>query len=343
MLRKTRKITYNLGIIALLLCGILYVCSRFVHLGNVEYTDNAFVKQHITPVNARVEGYIRNIMFDEFQRVHKGDTLVVLEDADLKLKLIQAEADLKNAEAAYAASGVNVATTENNLKVSDADIEEAWYNMMNAKKEESRYRNLLSEGAVTRQEYDNKNTIYLTANAHYEKLIHAKSTTRMTKNQQMLHSEQALYGIKVAQANVALARLNLSYATIIAPCDGVMGRKNIKEGELIQPGMNLVDIVDNTDCWVIANYKESQLHNIKVGSKVSITADAVPDRVYVGSVESISDATGAAFSMMPQENATGNFVKVEQRIPVRISLQGNEISSLSLLRAGLNVECEIKY
>ena len=112
---------------------------------------------------------------------------------------------------------------------------------------------------------------------------------------------------------------------------------------MVQPGQTMVDIVDSSDLWVIANYRETQLSNIREGADVEMTADAVPGVTFKGIVESISDATGAAFSMIPQDNATGNFVKVEQRIPVRISLKGNKTEDLKRLRAGFNVECEVKY
>ena len=137
--------------------------------------------------------------------------------------------------------------------------------------------------------------------------------------------------------------MNLSYTVIIATADGVLGRKNIHEGQLIQPGQTIVDIVDSKDLWIVANYRETQLPHIKVGAKVKIKADAVPDVEYEGVVERISDATGSAYSLIPQDNATGNFVKVEQRVPVRISLEGNKLENVAKLRAGLNVECEIKY
>lgn len=142
---------------------------------------------------------------------------------------------------------------------------------------------------------------------------------------------------------VKLARLNLSYTVIVATCDGVTGHKDIHEGQLVQPGQTMVDIVDNGDLWVIANYRERQLPNIHEGAEVTFTADAVPGVEYKGVVESISDATGAAFSIIPQDNATGNFVKVEQRVPVRIRLKGNDSAQVKRLRAGFNVECKVKY
>lgn len=341
--RKTRKLVYNTLVIALLIVGLVYVCSRFIHLGNVEYTDNAQVRQHITPVNTRVQGFIKKIYFDEYQQVHKGDTLLVIEDAEFKLRLAQAEADLANARAGRQVTHAGIATTRNNLSVNDAGIEEIRAQRDNAARELGRYKKLLTEDAVTRQQYDNVKTAYDAINARYEQALRAKQSTSLTQNEQSRRLGQNEAAIRLAQAAVDLARLNLSYTVIVATCDGVTGHKDIHEGQLVQPGQTMVDIVDNGDLWVVANYRETQLPHIKEGSEVTFTADAVPGVVYKGVVESISDATGAAFSLIPQDNATGNFVKVEQRVPVRVRLQGNTADEVSLLRAGFNVECEVKY
>ena len=341
--RKIQKIVYNILIICLLVGGIIYVCSKFLHFGNIEYTDNAQVKQHITPVNTRVPGFIKRIYFEEYQSVKKGDTLLVIEDAEFRLRLAQAEADLANALAGKNATSAGIATTQNNLRVGDAGIEEARVQMENAERELARYEKLLKENAVTRQQYDNIKTGYESARARFEQVSRAKHSTSLVKSEQTHRLGQNEAGIRVAEAAVELARLNLSYTVIVATCDGVTGRKDIHEGQLVQPGQTMVDIVDGGDLWVIANYRETQLPNIQEGAEVEITADAVPGVVYKGVVESISDATGAAFSLIPQDNATGNFVKVEQRVPVRISLSGNEPDKLKRLKAGLNVECEVKY
>lgn len=341
--RKIQKIVYNILIICLLVGGIIYVCSKFLHFGNIEYTDNAQVKQHITPVNTRVPGFIKRIYFEEYQSVKKGDTLLVIEDAEFRLRLAQAEADLANALAGKNVTSAGIATTQNNLRVGDAGIEEARVQMENAERELARYEKLLKENAVTRQQYDNIKTGYESARARFEQVSRAKHSTSLVKSEQTHRLGQNEAGIRVAEAAVELARLNLSYTVIVATCDGVTGRKDIHEGQLVQPGQTMVDIVDGGDLWVIANYRETQLPNIQEGAEVEITADAVPGVVYKGVVESISDATGAAFSLIPQDNATGNFVKVEQRVPVRISLAGNEPDKLKRLKAGLNVECEVKY
>lgn len=341
--RKTRRIIYNTLIICFLIGGIAYVCSRFVHLGNVEYTDNAQVRQHITPVNTRVQGFIKRICFDEFQPVKKGDTLVIIEDSEFRLRLAQAEADLSNAMAGRSVTTAGIETTQSNISVNEAGIEEMKVVMDNARRELQRYEKLLKEDAVTRQQYDNVRTAYQTAKARYEQASRARRSTSLVKNEQTRRLTQNEAAVRLAQASLDLARLNLSYTVITATCDGMTGRKNIHEGQLVQPGQTMVDIVDGTDLWVVANYRETQLPDIHEGAEVTMTADAVPGVTYRGVVESISDATGAAFSLIPQDNATGNFVKVEQRVPVRIRLEGNSAADMKKLRAGFNVECKVKH
>lgn len=341
--RKTKKMIYNTTVIALLLIGVAYVCSRFIHLGNVEYTDNAQVRQHITPVNTRVQGFIKKIYFDEYKPVHKGDTLLVIEDSEFKLRLAQAEADLANALAGRQATNAGIATTQNNISVNDATVEEIRVQRANAGRELQRYKKLLEQDAVTKQQYDNVKTAYDAINARYEQALRTRHSTSLSRNEQTHRLGQNEAAVRLAQAAVDLAKLNLSYTVIVATCDGVTGRKDIHEGQLVQPGQTMVDIVDDGELWVVANYRETQLPNIKEGASVTFTADAVPGVEYKGVVESLSDATGAAFSLIPQDNATGNFVKVEQRVPVRIRLHGNDTADVRRLRAGFNVECKVKY
>ena len=335
--------TYNVIVIILLIIGATVVILNFAHFGNVEWTDNAHVQQHITPVNARVGGFIKEIRFNEFQTVHKGDTLVIIEDAEFRLALAQAEAGLVQTQAGSRATNTGMETTQSNIDVTDANIEELRATMENAQREDARFQKLLEQQSATQQQADNVHTAYLTARARYEAANHRRHSMTLAKSEQGHHLQQSEAAIDVARAQVKLARLNLSYTVIVATADGVLGRKNIHEGQLIQPGQTMVDIVDSKDLWIVANYRETQLPHIKVGAKVKIKADAVPEMEYEGVVERISDATGSAYSLIPQDNATGNFVKVEQRVPVRISLERNKPQDLQKLRAGLNVECEIMY
>ena len=323
--------------------GSAVVILNFAHFGNVEWTVNAHVRQHITPVNTRVQGFIREIRFEEFQPVHKGDTLVIIEDTEFRLALAQAEAALVQAEAGSRATITGMATTSSNIGVTDATIAELHAQMENAQREDARFQKLLVQQSVTQQQADNIHTAYLAAKARYEAANRQRHSQTLVRSEQGHHLQQREAAIEVARAQLDLARLNLSYTVITATADGVLGCKDIHEGQLVQPGQTMVDIVAGSELWVVANYRETQLPHIAVGARVRISADAVPDVEYVGVVERISDATGNAYSLIPQDNATGNFVKVEQRVPVRISLEGNRPEDLQKLRAGLNVECEIKY
>lgn len=339
--KKLLRTVYNVCVLVILLIGAWLVVNHFVHFGDGEYTDNATVQQHITPVNARVGGFIKEIRFNEYQPVHRGDTLVIIEDSEFRLALAQAEANLQRELAGGDATTTGMATTRHNISVNDAGIDEARVRLEEARREEQRYAQLLKEDAVTRQQYDHMRTAWLAAKARYEQAVRSRGTLASTETEQGHRLSQNKAAVEVARAQVQLARLNLSYTAIIATADGVVGKKNIHEGQLVQPGQAMVDIVDNSELWVIANYRETQLPGIKVGAKVKVVADAVPGVEYEGTVERISDATGSAFSLVPQDNATGNFVKVEQRIPVRISL-GTDRKKLQALCAGMNVECVVE-
>lgn len=341
--RKLKKFGYNLIIACIVLGGIGFVISRFIHFGNVEYTNNAQVRQHIIPQNTRVQGFIKEIRFEEFQQVHRGDTLVIIEDSEFRLQVAQAQAGLASATAGKTVNDASVSTSSNNILVTDAGIEEIRIQLANAEREYQRYERLLAQEAVTQQQYDNVKTAYESLKARYEQMTRQRQSNELVRQEQTTRLGQSQAGINLAQAQLDLAQLNLSYTVITATCDGVTGRKEINVGQLVQPGQTMVDIVDSGEIWVVANYRETQLKNIAIGAEVEIKADAVPGVEYKGSVERIADATGTAFSILPQDNATGNFVKVEQRVPIRISLEGNDPEDLAKLKAGLNVECEILY
>lgn len=316
------------------------MASQFMHLGNGEFTDNARVCQNIVPQNCRVQGFIREVRFTEFQQVKKGDTLAIIEDTEFRLRLAQAEADLVRAQHGTQGTASSIVTTKTSMTVTDAGIEAARVQMENAKREDARFEKLLSQDAVTRQQYDKVHTGYLSAKAGYEQAVRSRQMQSAVVAEQGHHLSASEQGIELARRAVDLARLNLSYCYIIATCDGTVGSKDIHVGQLVNPGQTLVSIVDKGERWIEANYKESQLPHIKVGSKVRITADAVPGIQYTGTVERISSATGSAFSLIPIDNATGNFVKVEQRVTVRIKLDGN--ADIAKLKGGYNVECIVE-
>lgn len=338
-----KKAIPNFFILIILVAGIAWVCGRFLRISSDEYTDNAQVKQHLTPVNTRVQGFIKKIYFEEYQKVKKGDTLVVIEDIEYRLKVAQAEADYHNALVGKNAMYTTINTTQNNILVTDAAIDEQRIRLENAETDYKRYQELVKEEAVTPQQFDRVRTDYAATKARYEQLIRQKQSTSLVKQEQTQRLEQNEAAIKLAEAALELAKLNLSYTVILATTDGVTGRKEIHEGELVQQGQTLVTLVDGTEKWVIANYKETQTTNMHIGQKVKINVDAIPGVRFEGKISSISDATGSAYSIIPQENSAGNFVKVEQRIPIRIEFTSeNKKENLERLRAGMNVECTVE-
>ncbi len=267
----------------------------------------------------------------------------MIEDIEYRLKVAQAEADYHNALVGKNAMYTTINTTQNNILVTDAAIDEQRIRLENAETDYKRYQELVKEEAVTPQQFDRVRTDYAATKARYEQLIRQKQSTSLVKQEQTQRLEQNEAAIKLAEAALELAKLNLSYTVILATTDGVTGRKEIHEGELVQQGQTLVTLVDGTEKWVIANYKETQTKNMHIGQKVKINVDAIPGVRFEGKISSISDATGSAYSIIPQDNSAGNFVKVEQRIPIRIEFTSeNKKENLERLRAGMNVECTVE-
>lgn len=338
--RSKKILSYIISLAIIIVAGI-WIASKFVHLGDVEFTDNAQVVRQIVPVNSRVQGYIKEIRFKEYEPVKKGDTLVIIDDADMRLRVAQARADYQSALAGRTVADRSVGVAAANEAVSEASISEAKILMENAAVDLERYRKLLDKDAVTRQQFDGVETDYKAKKARYEMLARQRSATSSVVAETRQRISQNDAGIELSKALLETAELNLSYTVITAPCDGYASRKEIQIGQLVQPGQTLLDVVDSSEVWITANYKETQLKHIQPGSEAVIKVDAIPGKTFTGKVVSLSSATGAALSLLPQDNSAGNFVKVRQRIPVRIELAEN--ADLNLLRAGMNVECEVKY
>lgn len=344
MNRKNRKILRNIVVVTVIICGLTWVCSKFIHLGRVEYTDNAQIRRNMIPINSRVQGFIQWVCFDDYQFVHEGDTLVVIEYSEYELKVVQAKANYQKALMENTARETAISATANNLTVSDANIEELRIRLEQARTDFQRYEQLYAQKAVTRQQYDNAKADFEATQAKYNMLVRSKKSTALVKDEQTRRLEQNQTNIEVARAEQHLAELNLSYTVIVAPCNGVTSRRSIQEGQFIQPGQTLLSLVEDDNVWVLANYKETQTANIREGMSVSIRVDAVSGVEYSGEVETLSKATGAQYSIIPQDNSAGNFVKVEQRIPVKIIFTDrNSKENIDRLRSGMNVECEVNY
>lgn len=342
MKQKTRRRLQNVGVIILLALCLGWVATRFWGFTSSTFTDNARVERLIVPVNSRVQGFVTDVRFDDYTYVHKGDTLAIIDDAEYQLKLAQARADVMNVSKGKEALNSAISTTVNNVTVNDGAITEVKVLMDNAERDLRRYEGLLSQEAVTRQEFDHVKSNYEALKAKYETMCRQRQSTSLVANEQRVRLGQNDAAIEMANTALNLAELNLSYTIIVAPCDGYCSRKEIQVGQLVQPGQTIVEIVDDNDVWVIANYKEKQTSDMKVGDNVEITVDAIPGITFHGTISDISAATGEAYSVNPHDNAVGNFVKVEQRIPVKIRFnKDNKPDDMKRLRSGMNVECKV--
>jgi membrane fusion protein (multidrug efflux system) len=344
--RKDRiKVTVtNILVFLFLVGGFFWLVRNYFHIGRNDFTNSAQVEEFINPVNVRVSGYIREIRFIEHQRVHRGDTLIVIDDREIRTQLAQAEAAYMSALAAKNVAFSTVNTVANNANITQSNIAGAKARLDNAERNLKRYENLLASEAVTRFQYEQMRTEYDMAKAAWEALMSQRHTadlsTQEAKSRLALNDAE----IKRAEAALEMATLNLSYTVITAPYDGVMGRRLIQEGQLLQqPGMQAATIVSDGEKWVTANFLESQMPRVVIGKKVTMRADALGGKKFEGIVTAISAATGSRYSSVPTDNSTGNFVKVQQRIPVRLEFtENNDHEALQSLRAGMNMDIFIK-
>ncbi|MBT2623329.1 HlyD family secretion protein [Chryseobacterium sp. ISL-6] len=339
---KIRAIISNIIVFLVIGFGLFWLVREYFHIGDKSYTEAAQVEEFINPINTRVSAYIKEIKFIEHQQVKKGDTLVILDKNEIITQLGQAEAAYQNALAQRSATSSSVNTVSNNVNVMQSNIAGAKARLWNAEQNLNRYKNLLASEAVTRQQFDQVKTEYNAQKAAYETLVNQKQSANLSTTE--VKSKLGINDAEIKRTKSALdmARINLSYTVITAPYDGVMGRRTISEGQLIQPGQQVATIVLNGQKWVTANFLESQMPHIKIGEKMMMTADALGGQKFEGIVTAVSAATGSRYSNVPTDNSTGNFIKVQQRIPVRIEFTAsNKKEDISKLSAGMNMNVNI--
>jgi membrane fusion protein, multidrug efflux system len=278
----------------------------------------------------------------------------VLDDRDLQVRIAQAEAaleyaqaNLATAQASFGSSAENVLGAQSSMEVAAANVEVAEVRARRAEQDFNRYDELIKTQSVTQQQFDQAQADRDAAAKQLEALKRQREATSRqaaSLNAQKDVSDQnialARTVVKQRQADLDFAKLQASYAYIIAPSDGVISRKSVEVGQLVQAGQSLFALVNETDKWVVANFKETQLEKMKPGQGVEIVVDAFPHEVFMGKLESISPATGARFALLPADNASGNFIKVVQRIPVKIILTVAP-DKAALLRAGMNVIVDV--
>ncbi|MPR35730.1 HlyD family secretion protein [Salmonirosea aquatica] len=340
----------------LVLVGGSWGFTKYNHGLHHEETDDAQVDANISPVIPRTSGYVTEIRVKDNQMVHKGDTLIMLDNRDQLIKLEQAQAALYGSEsnltvanATTTASQAAGTTYQANVSVVEAQIEEAKVNVWRANQDFARYENLIKDHSITQQEFEQAQaakqkaeralaTLVAQKNAAQRQAQAASSQTNATSQQKAV----ANANIKAREAEIENAKLNLSYTVITAPTDGRVSKVNAQPGQFLQAGQSLFSIIASTDPWVVANFKETQLNDIKVGQPVKVHVDAYPDHVFEAKVASFAPATGARFALLPPDNASGNFVKVVQRVPVRIEFAQANDEYLAQLRPGMNVFVDVE-
>lgn len=357
------KTLLRVGGLLILVAALFFGYSEFRYLQRYETTDDAQIDGDVDPVTPKVGGYVNAIRFKDNQFVHEGDTLFVLDDADYRIRVAQAEAALQSAQAGagVSRSQVNVAsatiqssqasvqTARNQVATAQANVAAAQARFRKASQDFERYSRLLAEKTVPQQQFDAVQAERDAAQAQVQaaqaqlqtaqaQVAAAGTQTGVTSSQRRATESQisvAQATIKQRQTELDLAKLQLGYAIVRAPASGVVSRRSVQVGQLIQPGQALCSVVGNDKLWVTANFKETQVGKMQPGQPVTIEVDAFGDEKLTGHVGSFAGATGAKFSLLPPDNATGNYVKVVQRIPVRIELDKNS-PLYARLRPGLS-------
>lgn len=335
-----KKRIMTIAAATLILAGIAVIMLMYVD-NDSERTDDAQIEQYISPVNVKVPGYIKEIRFTEHQYVHKGDTLMIIDGREYEIALKQAEAALVDARSGRKIAGNTVNTASTSAAVFESTIEEAQLRVEKLQRDYDRYSRLLERKATTPVVVEQYRTELDMARARVQALQRQREAARSTVNEVTQRQENAEAAIMRAEAAVDMARLNLSYTVVTAPAAGFLGRRAIEEGQLVNAGQTVTTLMPDGPKWIVANFKETQMQRIRPGQTARITVDAIQGRTFTGKVSAISAATGSRYSMIPTDNSAGNFVKIQQRVPVRIDFV-DEVSPDDSRRMAAGMMCEIK-
>jgi membrane fusion protein, multidrug efflux system len=338
--KKSKKLIFPVILVIIVVGAGIYGLNKYRYALHHEDTDDAQLEGSINPVLPRVSGYITEINFEDNQQVTEGQLLVKLDDRDLRIKVAQAEAALENAKANVLAVKANATSVKSNIATTQANIETANVHVWKANQDYNRYEKMLADKSVTAQQFDAIKADKQIADAQVEvtkKQQEAALTQADASAQQVMVAEA---NVKQKQADLEYAQLQLSYTTITAVVSGQVSKKTIQKGQFVQAGQNLFNIVKADDLWVVANFKETQLAKMEIGQKVDVKIDAFKNQELTGEVNSFAGATGAKYSLLPPDNATGNFVKVIQRVPVKIKLNADK-AIIHKLRPGMSVSVTV--
>jgi membrane fusion protein (multidrug efflux system) len=334
--KKGKKILPRIIIGTVVIIGLIYLAKEVWYSIHHEETDNAQVEMRLVPILSRVSGYVDKIYVDDYMNVSKGQLLMVVDSTELRLQLAEMQADfnqslsdIENAKASLTNADASLSSAKSNLEV--IRIRQA-----KAANDLNRDKKLFEGNAITKRQADDSqsNSDVLTKQLETSQIDVRVAETRLEVLRSLVGKAQAQADIK--RARIDQQKLKLTYCRIYAIAEGKLGKRNIDEGQFIQSGTPLFTIVNTESRWVVANFKENQVKNLHQGQVVSIEIDGYPKLDVLGKIISLSDATGARFSLLPPDNATGNFVKVTQRIPIRIEIIEAE-KYKDILRAGMSV------
>jgi membrane fusion protein (multidrug efflux system) len=325
--------------IIVVLAGVFYFIQYWGFSRHYEETNDAQVESYINPVSARAGGYIEQVKFEEHQLVKRGDTLVILDDREYKAQLEAAEAAIEDAQAQLTVLTAGIRSSELGTDVNKDQIKGAEAKYVQQQQDIRRYKNLVKEEAATGSDLEQVQARYDVAASDYSAAQNSLKANQARVAEMKTHFALLKADIKRKQAALELARLNLSYTIIRAPYSGRLGRKNILEGQQIQPGQPLVSIINENRKWITANYKETQVEGMYIGQPVDIRVDAINGKVFKGRIEAIAGSTGSRFSLLPPDNSTGNFVKIIQRVPVKIVFEDKDTDQFI---PGMNVTVAVK-
>lgn len=353
--KKKRSKGFIIVLALLVIFGGWFGISKWQHGKHHEETDDAQIEANISPVIPRISGYVKEVRVKDNQMVKKGDTLLLLDERDLVLRVQQAEAGLATAksnlgaaESNASASKANIASTHAGVSTIDAQIEAAKVNLLRATQDYERYANLIKDHSITQQQFEIAAAAKQTAEKQVQILEQQKNqvnqqTNAVASQSNATSSQVGVAGsvIKQREVEVAEAKLNLSYTAVIAQESGLVSKVNVQGGQFIQAGQSLFSIVISDDVWVVANFKETQFEKMKIGQKVTVHVDAFPSHNFEATLTSFSPATGSKFSLLPPDNSSGNFVKVVQRLPVKIEFTKTEAALVKQLIPGMNVTVDV--
>ncbi len=337
--KKEKRINRFVSIVAwiLIVGGVTGILVLYISSSSKVTTNDAQVAQYIIPVSSKISGFIEEIRFRENQYVHKGDTLVIIDNREFKNHVTMAQAGLQTTAGNITTIRSGVESKMSNVGAIRAQIEAAKTEVWRTEQDYNRCRTLLEQEAATAQQFEQAKAAYAQAQAKLRALQEEINAIEIQAKEQLTKIAPVKSQISGNSANLENAKIQLSYSVVTAPFDGWTGRRTIQPGELVKEGQALVQMVSK-EKWIVANFKETQIGKIDMKKPVKIKADAFPDIEFEGTIESISPAAGSEFSLLKPDNATGNFVKVEQRFPVRILLKPNPENSRLL--SGMNVIVE---